>query len=129
MSVLLLIVSLLLPLAPLAFGFSENIDASLPACCRTHGKHKCAVRMLGHAEQQSEQISSSPRLAQVTEKCPYTPRVAASTHSNSLWNQPQESIQFDIENNRTAIRITSNHSHSIGRANPKRGPPLSSEIA
>jgi len=67
MSALLLIVSLLLPFAQFAFGSSENLDAVLPACCHAHGKHQCAMRTLVHAEQLSEQTSSSRRLAEVTE--------------------------------------------------------------
>jgi len=84
MSALLLIVSLLLPFAQFAFGSSENLDAVLPACCHAHGKHQCAMRTLVHAEQLSEQTSSSRRLAEVTEKCPYAPGVATSPHSNPL---------------------------------------------
>jgi hypothetical protein len=130
MSALLLIFSLLLPFAQFAFGSSENLDASLPACCRSHGKHKCAMRMLSNAEQQSGQTSSSPRLAQVTEKCPYTPGVVASTHSNPLWSQSLRFTQFRVVDNRTPLQITNvERSHSIGRANPKRGPPASSKIA
>lgn len=130
MNALLLIISLLLPFAQLAFGSTENVDASLPVCCRAHGKHKCVMRALMHAEQQPKQISSSPRFGQLTEKCPYGPGVAISTHSNPLWSQSQRLIQFHVADDLATIRSTNARRFNfIGRANPKRGPPISSEIA
>lgn len=130
MSALLLIFSLLLPFAQFSFGSSENTDAALPACCRTHGKHKCSMRMFMRTERQSQQTPSSPQIAQVTEKCPYTPGLALSAHSNPLWNQPNGLVLVHDEDRRAPTGVSRiERPSSTGRANPKRGPPSFSETA
>jgi hypothetical protein len=130
MSALLLIISLLLPFAQFAFASPENLDVFLPVCCRAHGKHKCLMRMGMRIDGQSEQSPPSPQLAQVTEKCPYVPGAAPSAHGNPLWDDPQVVTRFNSDSCDAPIRLVNvERPYSAGRANPKRGPPVSREIA
>ena len=125
-SSLLLILSLLLPFAQLAFGSTDSIDTMVRACCRAHGKHQCAMRMsmLSSAE------PSSPQLAQVTEKCPCPPGLAPTTHSDPLWNHAHGFSEFHGRDDRVPYVVnTSERGSSLEAANHKRGPPAFSEHA
>jgi hypothetical protein len=125
-SSLLLILSLLLPFAQLAFGSTDSIDAMVRACCRAHGKHQCAMRM----SMRSSAGPSSPQLAQVTEKCPCTPGLAPATHSNPLWNHALGFSEFHVRDDRAPDAVnTRERDSSLEPANHKRGPPAFSENA
>jgi hypothetical protein len=127
LSASLLILSLLLPIAQLAFNSSDYAEATLPACCRAHGRHKCA--MLAEARPPSP-TSSSRQLAKVNEDCPYAPGVVPTAHSNSLWNPSLESARFDLIHQRIGVSLSKvQRTGSLGSTNLKRGPPTSSEIA
>ncbi len=125
-SSLLLILSLLLPSTQLVFGSTDSIDTTVLACCRTRGKHQCAMRMSTH----SSADPSSSQLAQVTEKCPYTPGLAPDAHSNPLWNHVQGFSEFHVRDDRTPNAVdTRERGSSRELANQKRGPPAFSENA
>src|SRR5581483_1744099 len=62
-------------LGPLSATLEGSDDASLPACCRRHGAHHCAMSIESGAAK--AQPSSSPTVsAPVT--CPYYPGTAAA---------------------------------------------------
>jgi len=130
LSVSLLLVSLLLPFAQIAIPSSDYADAALPACCRTHGKHKCAMRMLTGAGRSSP-TSSTPQTAQISERCPYVPAMNPAAHGDSLWNSSHGWDWLDRIDTRTRIGIHRCHlPHSLSSANRKRGPPpASSKLA
>lgn len=123
---MLLIVSLLLPFAQLAFGLTESADATLPACCRAHGKHKCAMRM----SVRSSAEPASPQLAHVSEKCPCPPSLAPAAHSNAVWDFNREfgeSHKRDLWMAHAAYG--GQYVSSPEPGNRKRGPPISSKFA
>src|ERR1700733_5568098 len=74
----------------LAFATPEAIpEASLPACCRAHGKHKCFMRLMSQDGVAS--TSGQPALSQISEHCPYNPSFTAKRQSNSL-GQPSRDV-------------------------------------
>ena len=128
-SALLLIVGMLLPFAQLAFNPPQASDSPLPACCRIHGKHKCATRM-AVGEQHTATPSSTVRFAQVTEKCPCSPGLVTAIHSNPLWSPVSGSFvpyRHNSSNLAGWVRIFPNTSRL--RSNHERGPPDSSLTA
>jgi hypothetical protein len=125
-SSLLLILSLLLPFAQLAFGSTDSITTMVRACCRANGKHQCGMRM----SMRSSVETSSPQLAHVTEKCPCTPGLAPATHSSPLWNHAHGFSEFHVRDDRAPDRVnTRERGSSREPANHKRGPPAFSENA
>ena len=65
---------LLLSVGPwlLVFSSSDAVtEASLPACCRVRGKHKCFMRLT--REGGTASTSGEPVISQVSEHCPYIP--------------------------------------------------------
>jgi hypothetical protein len=123
LSALLLTISLLLPFAQLALNSSQLADAVLPACCRAHGKHKCAMNMTDVAHESST-LSSSPRLARIGEKCPYSPRWVTTAHSGPLWDHVPESFALYFNDGLSPIGPSgANRASSQSGSNHKRGPP------
>ena len=70
LSLLLLFTSMLI--APL---LAPDAEASLPPCCRRHGKHHCAMQLM---LAQSGTPSGPPALE---EKCPLWPKDGGAAHS------------------------------------------------
>ena len=107
----------------LVFSSSNAIaEASLPACCRTHGKHKCLTRLA--MQRDTASTSAEPVVSQISEHCPYYPLWTATAH-NQPFGQPEEHIRWTGHSSAAsliAIPIQPCTSFS-SRANSKRGPP------
>src|ERR1700752_287330 len=74
----------------LVFSSSNAIaEASLPACCRTHGKHKCLTRLA--IQRNTASTSAESLVSQISEHCPYTPLWIATAHTQPF-GQPIEDI-------------------------------------
>src|SRR5215469_17519834 len=129
MSALLLTFSLILPFAQLAFVPQNEADVFLPACCRIHGQHKCAMHAFIHRSPNSSR-ESSPQFARVSEKCPYSLSLTPAAHRSSLCDPGTGSAELRIREERTPL---DSHSPAPSRpsagANYKRGPPASSQSA
>ena len=116
---------LVLSVCPWLLVFSSSsamAEASLPACCRTHGKHKCLTRLAMHRDTAS--TSADPLVSQISEHCPYNPFWTATAHTQPF-GQPEEDIRWtghSSEPSLIAIPIQPSTSFS-SRANSKRGPP------
>src|SRR2546430_15884536 len=66
-----LLVVLILPILTLFLSLSsQNYEAMLPACCRSHGKHRCFMRRVAA---HSPSTSDGPAVSQMSERCPYFP--------------------------------------------------------
>lgn len=117
-----LIVSLFLPFAALIFAVHPDQDALLPACCRKNGKHQCFMRRV--LENQGGAGSSSPRVAQLVEKCPFAPGFTHSATDNLLGHESSLASTVLWEVGKPELRRLG-HSHVLAtyRANHKRGPP------
>ena len=107
----------------LAFSLPDAIpEASLPACCRAHGKHKCFMRLMGQDGVSS--TSGQPAFSQISERCPYNPSFSAKRQSNSL-GQPANDVAaagFSVAS--SPVAITARPFSSLASlANCKRGPP------
>ena len=96
-------------------------DATLPPCCRRHGKHHCAMSWM------AEQNSGRPGFKAVTEKCPYGEVIAAAQRSpvfqlgsGSAVYQSRGAVQAPIS------QSPSVSSYLILRGQLLRGPPAPS---
>ena len=108
-------------LAPLASA-GDEAGPSLPACCRAHGKHQCAMRAA--SSEDLAQQSSSPTFARVSDKCPYSPYSPVRVHSNSF--EPAEAaLTFAEIVAQPAVRPQTEAKRRIAfdRSRQKRGPP------
>ena len=126
MGALLLVISLLLPFAQFAFGLQDSSDTTLPICCRAHGRHKCTTPGLLQAQHSSQTL-----FTRATEKCPCPRGLApAGTHGDPLWNSRGRSAEYLVYGRYEPAEINGRYPvHFLGHANPKRGPPSSSQIA
>lgn len=123
-SAILVVLSLLAPFAVLFLLSPASQDALLPACCRRHGKHQCMMRMM-EAGQDAAGSPSSPHLAQLFEKCPYTPAVAPTATNPLLWHASQSLSSVLRKGDRTTIaRGRDSFDSASPSANYKRGPPV-----
>jgi hypothetical protein len=124
-AVLLLIVSFLLPFAQMASSASGNPEASLPACCRAHGKHHCALHAALDGVRTETQTTL--RTDEVNEKCPCG-LCSASTTSVPHCSLPDEgiSVSADCPSTRLQRALALERSQFRSKSNQKRGPPDSS---
>ncbi len=108
------------PIVAPAFAAAPNSEASLPACCRTHGAHHCAML---HVELSP---SSGPSLNAPPCPCYPAPSTAPRTTTASLTASPHLTTQ----QNRSLAPLTATPRRAarpfLASANLKRGPPASS---
>lgn len=120
-AVLLVFFTMLL-LVPTAIALRQNDDASLPACCRIHGKHHCAVMhpaTSGH--------NGGPVLAHVTEKCPNAPASAVGTQGSAYGAAVSTLATAGLTSQPTLLpQGVLQRNGSLDRSNQKRGPPHAS---
>lgn len=122
-SAMLLLVCLLLPFAQLAVTSTQDAEGSLPACCRSHGKHKCFMRA-GQVGPDRQTTPGARAASTLSEKCPCLPASSGSSFhfaSGVLRFQdlhtPLDEMTVSRLDRTSALR-----SNSLG-ANQKRGPP------
>lgn len=99
-------------LAPL---LQANPEASLPACCRTHGEHHCMM---------SEASSASAGFAALAEKCPYFPKGVAAEHFSTSLPANLLAAAGAIVSHPAGVKQTeARYRESCNRHRHKRGPP------
>ena len=111
--ILTVICSWMLVAPTLALSF----EATLPLCCRKHGKHHCAMH-LAEANEPGSFIA-------VSTQCPYFPRASIALH-NELSTPASAALFFaDVIRHPTESPQTeAGYRISYCRSRQKRGPPV-----
>jgi hypothetical protein len=116
---------LLLCTAPgwLAFSSLDSIsEASLPACCRTHGKHKCFMRF--RTEQGAALKFGAAAISQVSEPCPYNLALTTTVCSNFFFQLTKDISWTGFADSAPVVAVATRLYISLrSGANCKRGPP------
>jgi hypothetical protein len=114
---LILLAAFVLPVVAPALALGQDPDASLPACCRRHGKHHCA--MLAATLSRAH---SGPQIGAV---CPFYPQhlVAPVTGAHLIgYSSSQRTLIFAFVL-APAVRARTHRRIARERSRPKRGPP------
>ncbi len=115
---ILLLAAFALPLVAPALALAQDPDAGLPACCRRHGQHHCAM-----LERQKD-----PSVHRFVALCPAWPQRAVPAWVVShpfLGRLPRSGVSLD----RTIVSASTLDAHPLQtgeRLHPKRGPPAES---
>jgi hypothetical protein len=122
-SLLLLALFLFLQVFPFVSSQTTN-EASLHACCRTRGKHHCAMNT--NLLTGSQSSNSSPVFAQLTEKCPYLPASPVNLHGHSFKPTLAALVFAGIVSHPVRRpQAEAQRRISFDRSRQKRGPPSS----
>lgn len=107
---------------PSVFAFAQDEDASLPACCRMHGKHRCSMGSTFMAHTSHEHGDTVTRF---TEKCPCIPVAQTGTHSEIL---SLATVCFTFAGlsayGASAPTTDTGYRKKQRGTHPKRGPPI-----
>lgn len=125
---LLLLVVLGLPSAlPVFAAMQGDADASLPACCRTHGRHHCAMRI----EASDSVASGTHGLRAAVEACPYRCVMMAQVHVDPVVPVAASLRIYAGLQSHPAVQAQTESRWRMARerARGKRGPPESGESA
>jgi len=111
-------------LGPLSAVSEAGGDLNLPACCRRHGEHHCAMSAAMMAMVASTESGSGPALT-APPTCPYFPGFhavpAVTSHALLTLPAPLPAVSthlFVCAVSRTSVQTGQNGSHA------GRGPPL-----
>ncbi len=125
--VLSLVLVLFFGLGPLAPMLTAQDDTNLPACCRRHGAHHCAMSGDSQSQTQSQiyqDESSTPAFA-APSRCPHYPARLARNLTPAVGLVASHTASAPSAR---TLRITSLHSSPLVRSIPHlsvRGPPAS----
>src|SRR3954467_1016534 len=116
---------LLLSVAPCLLAlspFNAEAEALLPTCCRTHGTHKCFLRLAG--ERTTPSTPDKPAISRVSERCPYNPACTTTPHAGPFVEPANDVSPIALDPEPSLAAIPTQPSTSLSsRANSKRGPP------
>ena len=106
---------------PLVQATSSDPEAGLPACCRRHGKHHCA--MMDQYLKASN--SGAPQLRAIPQHCPFYPH-SSTTSSLRSHNALASSLAFFaqvVSHPSVHPQVRAVYRLSLDRSRQKRGPP------
>lgn len=100
----------------------SGANISVPACCREHGKHQCAMKMAHRMESQAD---ASDSIHILYEKCPYSPKgwTTASSSQASTLNCGQLFFGDVLSHPALQAQTEARYRVSFSRSRQKRGPP------
>lgn len=126
-SVLLLLFSFLLPFIAVAQTWGVDAEAGLPACCRSHGKHRCFMRLQPAGKAQTSGLFLQK--AGLSEKCPCTTLTIThtSTHDLSLPGCATRDIHLEQSSHQALSQCQIAKQTHLPHSS--RGPPSSSLYA
>lgn len=102
-----------------AFAASSAAEASLPACCRSQGRHRCSLRMrMEPGAQELGRVASH-----ITEGCPNTPNIPSSSCTRSFGSAKSFSAVRFFVMAAPETKPAEGDAVFVSRANCKRGPP------
>jgi len=107
--------------APLVQAASNDPDSGLPACCRRHGKHHCAMmdRYLEYSALGAPQFRTTPQ------HCPFYPHSKTASIVSSDAGLAPSSALFSVVVSHPSVRPQTHAVYrlSLDRSRQKRGPP------
>jgi len=106
---------------PLVQAASSDPEAGLPACCRRHGKHHCA--MMDQYLKASK--SGAPKLRTIPQHCPFYPHssTTSSVRSNSALAPSSAFFAQVVSHPSVHPQVRAVYRLSLDRSRQKRGPP------
>jgi len=124
LSILLMAVFWMPSLAPLV-AMASTSDVRVPACCRLHGQHHCAMSQSERAALQAMGLAA-PELSAPVQRCPYQQPAVRSLHDVRYAVPVSEAVYAAVVSHTTGMAQTqSKWRVSRERARQKRGPPAS----
>ncbi len=115
--VLLLVFSL--PLILPALALAQGPGANLPACCRRHGAHHCAMSMGA-----STTPALGTNLSALPQHCPaYSALVTSLRHVDLAGPASPADFAEIVGRTTTGLRSAADSSATLNFSHPKRGPP------
>ncbi len=107
-------------IAPL-FAATADPEASLPACCRTHGKHHCMMSV-----EEMQALLYGEHFTAVRDKCPLFPRAVAPVPHQTLFIEQSALLFAEAVSHPAQHRQTEAWARvALEGARHKRGPPAS----
>jgi hypothetical protein len=116
-------------LGPLAVTLSASDDSRLPACCRRHGAHHCAMseQMAAQMAAMASDAESAAPSVKAPATCPYFPGYTVALSSMTLALAPaQVTLPALIAQPHSPAASRANARASQLRTRANRGPPASS---
>lgn len=112
-------------LGPLTAALRADDDSRLPACCRRHGKHHCAMSE-DAAIALAQEASGSTPVFRAPSHCPYFPEYLARSMAPSQWLAATAiSLAAPLSQALSHASITAALRLQPIRARAGRGPPES----
>ena len=100
---------------------ASDLEATLPICCRAHGKHQCGLMIM---QPDAPKHEEAPAFARVSAKCPYVPASPLSAHADRFRPIDRPLIYAEISahpSNRPQVQAM--RRVAFDRSRQKRGPP------
>jgi len=107
---------------PLLQASTGREESNLPACCRHHGRHRCAMM----DDDRKRDSNGSPQLAAAPQRCPLFPHSLPAVGVTLHAAPPASAALYAGLTSHPAIhpQIQAAYRLSLDRARQKRGPPV-----
>jgi hypothetical protein len=110
-------------IGPLPASFGATDDARLPACCRRHGTHHCAMNKEDAAQKVPGDSGSTPFLS-APSQCPWYPgNFPATTSPIHALASHFANLIASVVQRRALAALEAVRCNGLIRTHPGRGPP------